>query len=138
MSSWEMNQEQTARVLGKSQSAIANKLRLLRHSAPVLEALRYHELTERHARTLLKLPGEAEKLQAIEIIARMGMSVARTEQYVDDLLHNKQKKPLRTNVEHFLKSVTQTLTKIQKCGIPAISERRETDSQIVLTITIPK
>ena len=138
MSSWEMNQEQTARVLGKSQSAIANKLRLLRHSALVLEALRNHELTERHARTLLRLPGEAEKLQAIETIARMGMSVARTEQYIDDLLQNKKKKPMRTNVEHFLKSVTQTLTKIQKCGIPAISERRETDSQIVLTITIPK
>ena len=138
MSSWEMNQEQTARVLGKSQSAIANKLRLLRHSALVLEALRNHELTERHARTLLRLPGEAEKLQAIETIARMGMSVARTEQYIDDLLQNKKKKPLHTNVEHFLKSVTQTLTKIQKCGIPAISERRETDSQIVLTITIPK
>ena len=138
MSNWEMSQEQTARVLGKSQSAIANKLRLLRHSPPVLDALRQAELTERHARALLKLPGETEKLQVIDQIARMGMSVARTEQYIDDLLQNKSKRPIRANVEHFLKSVTQTLTRIQKSGIPAISERRETDSQIVLTITIPK
>ena len=48
MASWSMSQEQTARVLGKSQSAVANKLRLLRHSAPVLESLRKAELTERH------------------------------------------------------------------------------------------
>ena len=138
MTNWEMSQEQTARVLGKSQSAIANKLRLLRHSPPVLDALRQAELTERHARALLKLPGETEKLQVIDQIARMGMSVARTEQYIDDLLQNKIKRPIKANVEHFLKSVSQTLTRIQKSGIPAISERRETDSQIVLTITIPK
>lgn len=138
MTNWEMSQEQTARVLGKSQSAIANKLRLLRHSPPVLDALRQAELTERHARALLKLQGETEKLQVIDQIARMGMSVARTEQYIDDLLQNKIKRPIKANVEHFLKSVSQTLTRIQKSGIPAISERRETDSQIVLTITIPK
>ncbi len=138
MSNWEMSQEQTARVLGKSQSAIANKLRLLRHSPPVLDALRQAELTERHARALLRLPGETEKLQAIDYIARMGLSVARTEQYIDDLLQTKKKKHIGANVECFLRSVTQTLSKIQKCGIPVISERRETDSQIVLTITIPK
>ena len=138
MSNWEMSQEQTARVLGKSQSAVANKLRLLRHSLPVLEALRLHELTERHARALLKLPGETEKLQAIDYIARMGFSVARTEQYIDDLMQNKVKKQPKANVEQLLKHVTQTLTKIQKSGIAAISERRETESQIVLTITIPK
>lgn len=138
MTNWEMSQEQTARVLGKSQSAIANKLRLLRHSPPVLDALRQAELTERHARALLKLAGETEKLQVIDQIARMGMSVARTEQYIDDLLQNKIKRPIKANVEHFLKSVSQTLTRIQKSGIPAISERRETESQIVLTITIPK
>ena len=53
MTQWSMSQEQVARVIGKSQSAVANKLRLLRHSAPVLEALRAGNLTERHARALL-------------------------------------------------------------------------------------
>ena len=138
MDNWSMSQEQAARVLGKSQSAIANKLRLLRHSAPVLEALRQAELTERHARALLKLRSEEEKLQAIEYIARCGLSVARTEQYIDDLLRDRVQKPPRTDISSFLKNVTQTLSRIQKSGIPAISERRETDSQIVLTITIPK
>ena len=133
-----MSQEQAARVLGKSQSAIANKLRLLRHSPAVLDALRQAELTERHARALLKLPSDKEKLQAIAYIAKTGLSVARTEQYIDDLLKAGEKKVPQANVHHFIKSVTQNLTRIQKSGIPAISERRETDSQIVLTITIPK
>lgn len=138
MDNWNMSQEQAARVLGKSQSAIANKLRLLRHSQPVLSALRQAELTERHARALLKLRSEEEKLQVIGHIAKMGLSVARTEQYIDDLLKAEDRLPPRTNIDQLLKSVTQTLSKIQKCGVPAISERRETDSQIVLTITIPK
>ena len=133
-----MNQEQTARVLGKSQSAVANKLRLLRHTQPVLDALRQADLTERHARALLKLTGEREKLQAIAYIARMGLSVARTEQYIDDLLKSGGKRTKPTNVEHWLRSVSQTLSRIQKNGIPVVSERLETDSQIVLTITIPK
>ncbi len=138
MSNWSMSQEQTARVLGKSQSAVANKLRLLRHSGPVLDALRQAQLTERHARALLKLPTETEKLQVIAYIVKMGLSVSRTEQYIDDLLKTESKKPPQANVDHFIKHVTQNLTRIQKSGIPAISERRETDSQIVLTITIPK
>ncbi len=138
MASWNMSQEQVARVLGKSQSAIANKLRLLRHSAKVLEALRQGELTERHGRALLKLTSEAEKLQAIDYIVRKGLSVARTEQYIDDLLQKREQKQPRADVNQFLKNVTQTLSRIQKSGISAISERKETDSQIVLTITIPK
>ena len=138
MENWSMNQEQTARVLGKSQSAVANKLRLLRHSEEVVNALRQAGLTERHARALLKLEKEEEKLKAIDYIAKMGLSVARTEQYIDDLLKAEEKKPQHANVDQLLKRMSQTLSKIQNCGIPAITERRETENQIVLTITIPK
>ena len=138
MEMWGMSQEQAARLLGKSQSAIANKLRLLRHSAPVLEALRQANLTERHARALLKLTSESEKLRVIALIVRQGMSVARTEQYIEDLMAGKDIKNARVNVHAFLNNLNQTLQKIQLSGIPAVSERRETDSQIVLTITIPK
>jgi len=138
MEQWSMSQEQAARLLGKSQSSIANKLRLLRHSAPVLEKLRQGGLTERHARALLKLPTEPEKLRAIETITRLGMSVARTEQYIETLMAQPEDKSPGPDVSSFLRNVSQTLSRIQQCGIPAVSERRETDSQIVLTITIPK
>ena len=133
-----MSQEQAARLLGKSQSAVANKLRLLRHSDAVLAALRQGELTERHGRALLKLPTEEQKLTAIAEIVRQGMSVARTEKYIEALLSKCPETPKKANVGAFLNSLTQSLQKIQLSGIPAVSERRETDSQIVLTITIPK
>ena len=138
MENFSMSQEQVARLLGKSQSAVANKLRLLRHSQPVLEQLRALGLTERHARALLKLPTEAMKLRAIENIGRLGMSVARAEQYIDSLLTQSEATPFRADVGAFLKRVSQTLTKLQQCGIPAVSERRETEAEIVLTITVPK
>ena len=138
MEQWSMSQEQVAKTIGKSQSAVANKLRILRHSPQVLEALRKAELTERHARALLKLPTETQKLSVIATIVRQGMGVARTERYIEELLEEKEKKQPRANVNHFLNQVHQSLSRIQLSGIPAVSERRETDSQIVLTITIPK
>jgi ParB family chromosome partitioning protein len=138
MEQWSMSQEQVARLLGKSQSAVANKLRILRHSSAVLTAIREKELTERHARALLKLPTEGEKLDAISMIARLNMSVARAESYIEQRLAGKQEKEGKPNVGAFLNSLNQSLARIQLSGIPAISERRETESQIVLTITIPK
>lgn len=133
-----LTQEQAAQALGKSQSGIANKLRLLRHSENVLKALRREGLTERHARALLKLQSESEKLAAIAVIARLGLSVARTESYIETLLAGKERKPEKIDLGVFLNNLSQTLQKIQSSGIPAVSERRETDRQIVLTITIPK
>ena len=99
-----LSQEQAAVRVGKSQSAVANKLRLLRHSPAVLDALRQHHLSERHARALLKLPTEPEKLQAIAMIARMGMSVARAERYITELLEAPTEKPAKINVGSFLKN----------------------------------
>ena len=138
MEQWAMSQEQTARMLGKSQSAVANKLRLLRHSPQVLQALRDGGLTERHGRALLKLGTEEEKLAAIDAILRQNMSVARTEKYIQELLSRMPEKPQRVNLGAFLNNLNQSLAKIQSSGIAAVSERRETEDVIVVTITIPK
>ena len=135
---YNMSQEQVAKLLGKSQSGVANKLRLLRHSKAVLDALRQAELTERHARALLKLPQEYKKIQAIAVIARQNMTVSRTEQYIESLLAEESGEVRSANVGAFLSRLNQSLARIQSSGISAISERRETESQIVLTITIPK
>lgn len=136
MDQWGMSQEQTAAALGKSQSAVSNKLRLLRHSDPVLNALREGGLSERHARALLRLPTEEDKLTVIAAVVRQDMSVARTEQYIQSFLTSRE--PEKPDVGAFLKNVSKTLARIQQSGIPAISERKETENQIVLTITIPK
>ena len=138
LNQWSMSQEQVARLLGKSQSAVANKLRILRHSPPVLQALREAELTERHGRALLKLQSEEEKLAAIAVIRKQAMNVSRTEKYIQELLSKSGEKPRQVNVGAFLNNLNQSLAKIQLSGIPAVSERKETEDRIVLTITIPK
>lgn len=138
MEKWTMSQEQVARLLGKSQSAVANKLRLLRHSPAVLTAIRENGLTERHARALLRLGTDEQKLSLILQIHRQNLSVARTEQIIETMLQTREKPPSRANVGAFLNNLNQSLARIQLSGIPAVSERRETESQIVLTITIPK
>ncbi|MGM9641356.1 MAG: ParB/RepB/Spo0J family partition protein [Faecousia sp.] len=135
-----LSQEQVAARVGKSQSAVANKLRLLRHSPQVLDALREGNLTERHARALLKLPTEEQKLQVIGEILRRNLTVAQTERYVQELMsretaRNQERKP---NVRAFLAGLTESLAQIQRSGIAAVSQRQETDREIRLTITIPK
>ena len=138
MEVWQLSQDQAARMLGKSQSAIANKLRLLRHSPRVLQQLRESGLTERPGRALLKLKSEEEKLAAISVITQQAMNVVRAEKYIQELQKSAGKGPQRVNVGVFLNNLSQSLARIQSSGIPAVSERRETEDEIVLTITIPK
>ena len=133
-----LSQGETAKMMGVSQSYVANKLRLLKHSEAVLEALRQGELTERHARALLRLPTETMKLGAIGEIVKQKMNVSRAEQYIAALLQQGQTKAQKPNVNNFLRNLTQGLSKIQNAGIPAVSERRETEREIVVTITFPK
>ena len=138
MDKWAISQDGCAKMLGKSQSAIANKLRLLKHSEKVLDALREAGLTERHARALLRLPNESQKLEVIQTIQQLDMNVARTEQYIQSLLEQQPRQARQPNVSAFIRNLTQSLSKIQLSGIRAVSERKETENEIVLTITFPK
>ena len=127
----------------KSQSAVANKLRLLRLSEPVREGLRRGGLTERHARALLRLPDEAAQLAALSVITARGMNVAQTESYVETLLTEKPA-PQRSatyiikDVRLFLNSIDRSLQMMRQSGVNADLGRRDTDSEIFLTIRIPK
>ena len=77
-------------------------------------------------------------MQVISLVQKLGLSVARTEKYIDELLQAPKEKAPKVNLGAFLNNLTQSLARIQLSGIPAVSERKETDRQIVLTITIPK
>lgn len=138
MEQFTLSQEQVAELLGLSQSAIANKLRLLKLPAQVLERLADCSLTERHARALLKLPEEEAALQVIDLALKKDWTVARTEQYINTLIATSPPAPRTGDIGRFLRQVGATLTRFQSDGIAAISERRETEKEIVLTITIPK
>ena len=145
MKTYGLNQEQAAAQVGKSQSAVANKLRLLRLGEPVLAALREHHLTERHARALLRLPEDEARLAALEVIAREGLTVAKTEQYIEQLLNKPAPAPQRPkrilpvrDVRLFLNTVKHSLEVIQSAGIKAACGREDTEDEIVLTIRLPK
>ena len=139
-----LSQEECARRLGKSQSAVANKLRLLRLPPSVLDRLRQAGLSERHARALLRLPDEEAQLRVLERIIAGGWTVARTEQYIDALAvaPAKEKRELGAfrlrDARVFLNSVRHQLDLVRSAGIHAWSEQTENDREIVLTIRIPK
>ena len=144
MQQYHLSQEQAARRIGKSQSAVANKLRILRHPPSVLQALRENHLTERHARALLRLPDEEERLRVIGLIVQGEWTAAKTEQYIDARLAPKatQRRELGTfvlrDVRVFLNSIGHQLDLVRAAGVSASRDRQETDREIVLTIRIPK
>jgi ParB family chromosome partitioning protein len=140
-----MTQEAAAEKLGRSPSAIANKLRLLRLSPACRELLTREGLTERHARCLLRLEDESERLTAARHMADQHMSVAQAEAYVERRLAALQSTPpagrrtyIIKDVRLFLNSVDRGLRLIRDAGVDAVSGREETEDAIVLTIRIPK
>lgn len=88
-----MSQEEAARRIGKSQSAVANKLRLLRLPSDVLERMRESCLTERHGRTLLRLPTSEAQRTALDYIIENRLNVAAAEGYIEYLLTEPEPEP---------------------------------------------
>ncbi len=139
-----LTQEEAARRVGKSQSAVANKLRLLKLPQDVIDTLRGHRLTERHARSLLRLEGPDQQRLALEYILKHQLNVAKTEEYIDRLCGGRQV-PRRAapvykirDVRLFLNTVNRGLAVMKSAGVDAKCGREETDSEITLTIHIPK
>ena len=140
-----MSQEEAARRLGKSQSAVANKLRLLKLPEDVLEALRDKNLSERHGRALLRLPDCESQRSVLAKIIEKDWSVAATERYIDALLAGEKEESaegkrtfLMKDVRLFLNSVSHSLELMKQGGVAADMEKRETEDALILTISIPK
>lgn len=139
-----LSQEEAARRVGKSQSAVANKLRLLKLPEDVIDSLHSHHLTERHARALLRLDNPELQRTALGHILDNHLNVAQTEAYIDRLCR-REAAPRRAapvyrfrDVRLFLNTVKKSLAMMQSAGVDARCGREETDSEITLTIHIPK
>lgn len=142
-----LTQEELADKLGKSQSTIANKMRILKLSPKVREILIAHSLTERHARALLRLPEEKQRLRAAKLVAERGLNVAKTEELVDRLLKAPEvavARPKPTegrifrDVRVFHNTIRQAVEMMRKSGIEATAAKTENDTCIEYTIVIPK
>lgn len=140
-----VTQEEAAAQLGRSASAVANKLRLLRLS-PACQALLLEKgLTERHARALLRLEDEEERLSAARKAAERSWNVAQTEQYVERRLQQLQtaapagrRTYILKDVRLFLNSVDRGLRIVREAGVEARCLREDTEEEIVMTIRIPR
>ena len=139
-----LSQEEAAAKVGRSQSAVANKLRLLKLPAEALDLLRKSGATERHARALLRLPDPGAQTAGAELAVREGWTVARTEQYVESVLRARTDRPrprrslLIRDVRFFLNSLDHGLSVMRSAGVDAQCRREEEGDAILLTIRIPK
>ena len=140
-----LSQQQAAEKLGRSQSAVANKLRLLRLEEPVVDALRRYGLTERHARALLRLEDGEQRLAAAEHMGKRGMNVAAAEAYIEQLIARSQTTPPKRrstyvikDVRLFLNSVERGIRLMRGAGVGAKVARQDTEEEICLTVRIPK
>ncbi|NCB32425.1 MAG: ParB/RepB/Spo0J family partition protein [Erysipelotrichia bacterium] len=138
-----LTQEQVAARVGKSQSAVANKIRLLNLPDEIQEAVVEKKLTERHARALLSLPEEKQKSACHYIIDR-GLNVRQSEAYIEKLSgpaksHKRQKtKGFSRNTQIGINSVNQCIRIIKKMGIDVVEETEETLTDVRIVIRFPK
>lgn len=139
---WHVTQEEAAARLGKSQSAVANKLRLLRFTEPEREKIVSAALSERHARALLRLEDPALRSRALDHVAERRYSVRQTENYVERLLAGPDKTQKKTfvvkDVRIFLNTITHAIETMKQSGISAQTLRSETDDYIECVVRIPK
>jgi len=154
-----LSQEEAARRVGKSQSAVANKLRLLRHPPDIILALRQNGLTERHARALLRIEDENQRRTALEAIVNDRLNVAQTDEYIDNIVNGvglqpeepapavapptKESKPqgrvlyIVKDVRLFLNSIQRAVDTMRRSGVDANFKREDTQDGLTVTIHIP-
>lgn len=144
LDTFHLSQEEAARRVGKSQSAIANKLRLLKLPPEVLSRLRDGGFTERHARALLRLEDPNTLQQAVDKIVEGQLTVAQTEALVDELCSppgkKLRKKPLYVlkDVRLFLNTLNRSMDLMRSAGVNAQCRREDREDSILLTISIPR
>ncbi len=137
-----LTQAEAAQRLGCSQSAIANKLRLLQHSPAVRQALRELGLNQRQARELLRLPSEESRLYALREISLLGLNVAQTQRYITAYLSNmaqpQSEKFRRHDAMVFLDRVKRDAAALDRRGVSTELRCQDQGDSILLTLRIDK
>ncbi|MDP4133055.1 MAG: ParB/RepB/Spo0J family partition protein [Bacillota bacterium] len=149
MSEHNMTQEQLSEKFGKSQSAIANKLRLLKLDADLREKIFTEGLTERHARALLKLPDKKSREKALDIIIERKLTVSRAEALIDRMCSKKAEtvrfakfNPIvQDSIKKqrmFCNTINKAINMLSKTGIEPEIKQSENDSFYEYFIRIKK
>ena len=141
---YHLSQDEVARRVGKSQSAVANKLRLLKLPPDVIDILRQAQLTERHARALLKLEdGEAQR-KAAQYMVRHNLTVAQSEAYIAKLCQDAEKKQTASpilrikDVRLFFNTLRRSVSLMEASGLHTQYTKEEVEDGVKVTIHIRK
>ncbi len=140
-----LTQEELAQKVGKTQATIANKLRILRLSPRIKKVIRDNDLTERHARALLRLDTEDDQARALSVICMRGLNVKQTDELIDAMLLPKQRsrahgRTVRVfkDIRIFVNTIKQAVDMMKQSGIDAVTEKNESDDYIEYIVRIPK
>lgn len=136
---YHMTQQEAAERVGKTQSAVANKLRLLRLSPRVTETVRLYSLSERHARALLRLEDEQRQLAAVGQMGKKQMTVAQAEALVEKMLAEKphpRRQGMIKDVRLLCNTVERAVRLLREAGISADCSRRQEGSVLILTVRV--
>ena len=143
VNTFHLTQESMAIRVGKKQSTIANKLRLLRLPVSVRNKLHDSDLTERHARVLLKLENEEAQKTVLQKVLKGNLNVRQTEALVEKTLKEigklDEKKPrivIVNDVRIYLNSIREIMEKVKTSGIPASMEQDMDGDDVVVTLRI--
>ena len=138
----DLTQEQLAQKVGKKQSTIANKLRLLQLPMTVQEAVRRRDITERHARALLKLDTTAKQNHMLREIMDKGLNVKQTEDKIKSKTESKKAKPttksISQNLRIALNTLDQAIKMVEQAGVELSSTIQETEEDVIYTIKMKK
>ncbi len=138
-----LTQEEISKKLGKAQSTLSNKLRLLRLPETLRDKISCAGLTERHARALLVLPDNTTRGRVLDIIIERHLTVSESERLINDVQRRKKSKnrpQMRAykDMRIFLNTLNHAVDAIRKAGIEADTAKSETDEYFEYVIRISK
>ena len=142
-------QEELAQKIGKSQSTIANKIRLLKLSPLVKKILADNNLTERHARALLKLHDEQLQLKVLKLVCERGLNVKKTEELVEKAIEKYSKDSRQRSsdkkmtkaikdVRIFVNTIRQAIDIMKQSGVNAKAAQIDRGEYIEFVVRVPK
>ena len=143
MTEHNLSQEDIGRKLGKAQSTLSNKLRLLRLPEEMRDRIVVASLTERHARALLTLPDNSARNRALDIIIERHLTVSESERLIKDILRRRKepvKPPIKVfkDMRIFINTLNHAVDSIRRAGIEADTAKSETDEYFEYVVRISK
>lgn len=141
----QITQAELSEQVGKSQSTIANKIRLLNLTQEVQDAILERKISERHARTLISVKQEELQIKLLKIVIEKRLNVAQTEKLIEDHLIPKEKKQKATTITKIprnfklaMNTFDQAAQMVEKTGVNVKTQTEETDDAYVITISLKK